>query len=132
VKQSVAVVLYYEGMEDTPLPGEPDAFGAPRFDADFKPMYALSESQYQLIVNQMANLVFAAIEQFKHTRQGKRFRGKWKCSFSSSWKHAENEGFSMKMAINSLEDSMIATTPKYGWQKNNVRKARLVIDCGMG
>ncbi len=57
-------------MEDTPPPGEPDFLGPPRFDADFKPMYALTEPQYQLIINQLANLVFANIEQFKQTRQG--------------------------------------------------------------
>jgi hypothetical protein len=33
-------------------------------------MYALTEPQYQLIINQMANLVFAKIEQFKQTKQG--------------------------------------------------------------
>ncbi len=57
-------------MEDTPPPGEPDAFGPPRIDEDFKPGYALSESQYQLIINQLANLVFANIEQFRQIRQG--------------------------------------------------------------
>ena len=67
---SITWVLYNEGMEDTPPPTEPDIFGSPRFDADFKPMYALTEEQYQLIINQLANLVFANIEQFKQTRQG--------------------------------------------------------------
>lgn len=62
--------VYNELMEDTPVPGKPDAFGQPRFDANFKPMYALTELQYQLIINQMANLVFANIEQFKQARQG--------------------------------------------------------------
>jgi hypothetical protein len=57
-------------MEDTPPPGEPNSFGQPKFDANFKPMYALTESQYQLIINQMANLVIAVIEQSKLTRQG--------------------------------------------------------------
>jgi hypothetical protein len=57
-------------MEDTPVPSAPDVFGAARFDPDFKPGYALTEVQYQLIINQMANLVIAVIEQSKHTRQG--------------------------------------------------------------
>jgi hypothetical protein len=56
-------------MEDSPVPGEQDAFGQPRFDPDFKPMYALTEAQYQMIINQMANLVFATIEQFRQSRQ---------------------------------------------------------------
>lgn len=57
-------------MEDTPAPGEPDAFELTRFDPDFKPMYALTEAQHQLIINQLANLVFATIEQFKHLGEG--------------------------------------------------------------
>jgi hypothetical protein len=63
-------ILYNECMEDTPPPSEPDAFGPPRFDPDFKPMYALTEEQYQLIINQLANLVYANIEQFKQTKRG--------------------------------------------------------------
>jgi hypothetical protein len=66
---SIAWVLYNEHMEDTPVPGEPDAFGPSRFDPDFKPMYALTEAQYQLIINQMANLVLAVIEQSRQTRR---------------------------------------------------------------
>ena len=57
-------------MEDTRSPGEPNAFELTRFDPDFKPMYALTEAQHQLIINQLANLVFATIEQFKHSGQG--------------------------------------------------------------
>ena len=57
-------------MEDAPAPGHEDAFGQSRFDPDFKPMYALTEPQYQLIINQLANLVFATIEQSKLTRKG--------------------------------------------------------------
>jgi hypothetical protein len=57
-------------MEDAPVPGQEDAFGPPRFDPDFKPMYALTESQYQLIINQLSNLLFAVIERSKYSRQG--------------------------------------------------------------
>jgi hypothetical protein len=57
-------------MEDTPVPGEQAAFEPSRFDPDFKPMYALTELQYQLIINQLANLVFANIEQFRQSKQG--------------------------------------------------------------
>jgi hypothetical protein len=66
---SITWVLYNEPMEDTPPPGDPDTFGQPKFNANFKPMYALTEQQYQLIINQLANLVYANIEQFKQSRR---------------------------------------------------------------
>jgi hypothetical protein len=57
-------------MENTPVPDERRASGLPRFDVDFQPGYSLTEVQYQLIINQLANLVFANIEQLKQTKQG--------------------------------------------------------------
>ena len=57
-------------MEDAAPSAKPNSFGQDRFDSDFKPMYALTESQYHLIINQMANLVIAVIEQSKLTRHG--------------------------------------------------------------
>jgi hypothetical protein len=57
-------------MEDTPPPGDPDFIAQLAFDVDLQPMYALSEAQYQAIINQMSNLVVAVIEQYRMTRQG--------------------------------------------------------------
>ena len=39
-------------MEDTPPPGDPDFLSHPAFDVDLKPLYDLTEQQYQAIVNQ--------------------------------------------------------------------------------
>lgn len=36
---------------------------AQTFDADFQPMYALNEAQYQRTINQLANLVIDTIKQ---------------------------------------------------------------------
>jgi hypothetical protein len=63
-------IVYNTYMEDTPPPSEPNTFGQPRFDVDLKPMYALTEQQYQAIINQLSNLLFAVIEQSKHASQG--------------------------------------------------------------
>jgi hypothetical protein len=57
-------------MEDTPTPGEPNFLSRPAFDVDLKPLYDLTEQQYQAIVNQLSNLLFAVIEQSKFSNQG--------------------------------------------------------------
>lgn len=52
-------------MEQEPYPTG-DFLAQPAFSADFEPMYVLTERQYQMILNNLANLVIAAIEQLQH------------------------------------------------------------------
>jgi hypothetical protein len=56
-------------MEDAPPPTNPDFTVQPTFDVDFQPLYALTEQQYQAIINQLSNLVIAIIEQYNGTEQ---------------------------------------------------------------
>ena len=57
-------------MEDTPTPGDPNFLSRPAFDVDLKPMYALTEPQYQAIINQLSTLLFAVIERSKYSGEG--------------------------------------------------------------
>src|SRR5262245_35596820 len=43
-----------------------DSLAKPMFDPDLVPMYALTEQEYQMIINNLANLVVAAIKQMQH------------------------------------------------------------------
>jgi hypothetical protein len=56
-------------MENPPQE-KPNVFAKQTFDPDLKPLYALTEPQYQVIINQLSNLVIAVIEQYKHSAQG--------------------------------------------------------------
>ena len=44
-------------------PHRSDFLGQPAFDVDLEPLYALSEPQYQAVINQLSNLVVAIIRQ---------------------------------------------------------------------
>jgi hypothetical protein len=56
-------------MENAPQEKE-NLFAKQTFDPDFQPLYALTEPQYQAIINQLSNLVIAVIEQYKNSEQG--------------------------------------------------------------
>jgi hypothetical protein len=56
-------------MENAPQEKE-SVFAKQTFDPDFQPLYALTEPQYQTIINQLSNLVIAVIEQYKQHEQG--------------------------------------------------------------
>jgi flagellar biosynthesis/type III secretory pathway protein FliH len=44
-------------------------FAKQMFDPELTPLYALTEPQYQTIINQLSNLVVAVIEQYKSSAQ---------------------------------------------------------------
>jgi hypothetical protein len=58
-----------EVMENAPHE-KASIFAKQTFDPDLKPLYALTELQYQAIINQLSNLVVAVIEQYKSSEQG--------------------------------------------------------------
>lgn len=53
-----------EVMEKEPHPTG-DFLAHPTFSPDLAPMYALTEQQYQMIINNLANLVVALIEELQ-------------------------------------------------------------------
>jgi hypothetical protein len=55
-------------MENAPQE-KPNVFAKQTFDPDLKPLYALTEPQYQTIINQLSNLIIAIIEQYKQGEQ---------------------------------------------------------------
>jgi len=44
-----------------------DFLADPTFPTDLVPMYALTEQQYQLIINNLSNLIVEVIQQLHHT-----------------------------------------------------------------
>jgi hypothetical protein len=48
-------------------PHRSDFLGQPAFDVDLEPLYALSEAQYQTVINQLSNLVVAIIRHVQQT-----------------------------------------------------------------
>ena len=50
------------------LPLKSDLLAQPAFDVDLEPLYALTEPQYQTVINQLSNLVVAILEHLQ--RQG--------------------------------------------------------------
>jgi flagellar biosynthesis/type III secretory pathway protein FliH len=55
-------------MENLPQEKE-NVFAKQTFNPDLKPLYVLTEPQYQTIINQLSNLVVAVIEQYKSSTQ---------------------------------------------------------------
>ncbi len=55
-------------MENEP-PLRSDFLAQPAFDADLEPLYALTEPQYQAVINQLSNLVVAIIAHLQENGQ---------------------------------------------------------------
>jgi hypothetical protein len=55
-------------MEHEP-PLRSDFLAQPIFDVDLEPLYALSEPQYQAVINQLSNLVVAIVAHLQENEQ---------------------------------------------------------------